>query len=99
MSALRAALLSLLFLCPAAGRADPADEAREARAAGRRAVTVFVDVDFGGREDRAARALNRTHAAFEQQGYELLDVTAYTENGDLQGFFASYRRVAPAPAR
>ena len=88
-------LLVLLLPAAVAGR-DHESAAREARAAGRGAVTVFVDVDFGGREDRAAGALNEAHAAFERHGYELVDVTAYTENGDLQGFFASYRRTEPA---
>jgi hypothetical protein len=92
-----AALLALVLPLGAAAR-DHESSAREARAAGREAVSVFVDVDFGGREDRAADALNEAHAAFERQGYELVDVTAYTENGDLQGFFASYRRRAE-PAR
>jgi hypothetical protein len=91
-------LLLAASACAAAFAAqarDYADDAREARAAGRHAVSVFVDVDFGGREDRAAKALNQAHAAFGQQGYELVDVTAYTENGDLQGFFVSYRRTPP----
>ena len=90
---LRSALAAVLLLLPAAAPArDHESTAREARAAGRGAVSVFVDVDFGGREDRAASELNEAHAAFERHGYELVDVTAYTENGDLQGFFASYEK-------
>jgi hypothetical protein len=82
---------ALLAVAPLHAR-DAAEEAARAAAEARDAVTVFVDVDFGAREDGAAKDLNRTHQAFERQGYELLDVTPYTENGDLQGFFVSYRR-------
>ena len=91
----RVLLLALALLLPGVAPArDYAADAREAAGAGRTAVSVFVDVDFGGREDRAAKALNQAHAAFGAHGYELVDVTAYTENGDLQGFFVSYRRPA-----
>jgi hypothetical protein len=83
-----------LALAGASQARDFAEDARKAQANGLRAVSVFVDVDFGGREDRAAKALNQAHAAFGRHGYELVDVTAYTENGDLQGFFVSYRRAA-----
>lgn len=56
------------------------------------AVTVFIDADWGGREDGAARELTDAHAAFARHGYDVVDVVAYTENGDLEGFFVTYRR-------
>lgn len=59
------------------------------------AVTVFVDADWGSRGQGAAKDLNRAHASFAKHGYELLDVELYDENGDLQGFFVSYRRRTP----
>lgn len=89
-----AALICALLAATPLQASDAAEEAARAAAEARDAVTVFVDVDFGAREDGAAKDLNRTHLAFERQGYELLDVTPYTENGDLQGFFVSYRRRA-----
>jgi hypothetical protein len=88
------ALILALLTVGLARAADPDDAAARAAQEQRDAVSIFVDVDFGAREDGAAKDLNRTHQAFERHGYELLDVTPYTENGDLQGFFVSYRRRA-----
>lgn len=66
-------------------------EAAEARAANMPALTIFVDVRFGARTDGAARRLTESHGAFARHGYRLIDVEAYSENGDLVGFFVSYR--------
>src|SRR5690606_21566678 len=63
----------------------------------RSAATIFVDVTFGMRKDAAANALTRAHASFAKYGYRVVDVTDYTENGDLQGLFATYQRPEPAP--
>ena len=71
------------------------DDAKRAANDGVAAITVFVDVDFGGREDHAARQLTRAHAAFAAYGYAVVDVESYTENGDLQGFFVTYRKPSP----
>jgi hypothetical protein len=67
-------------------------QAAEAAGAQMDAVTVFVDADWGGREDGAAREITRAHKAFQMRGYRLLGVETYTENGDLEGFFVSYVR-------
>ena len=89
-----ALLLALLFSLPALA-ADYAKQAERAAAEQRAAVTIFVDADWGGREDRAAAELTRAHAAFAERGYRLVDVESYLENGDLQGFFVSYQRITP----
>lgn len=85
----------LLLSVPAALARDYAKQAERAIADGTKAVTIFVDADWGGREDGAARELTRAHAAFEARGWEVVDVEAYAENGDLQGFFVTYRRPRP----
>lgn len=91
---LTAALLTLL-LCLASLPASAANYARQAtRAASAKldAITIFVDATLGMRKDGAAKELTEAHAAFAAQGYTVVDVVGYTENGDLQGFFVTYRR-------
>jgi hypothetical protein len=86
------ALLLSLAALPALAR-DYAKQAERAVADRLNAVTVFVDADWGGREDGAARELTKAHAAFSPHGFEVIDIEAYTENGDLEGFFVTYRRM------
>lgn len=66
-------------------------EAESARAADMPAVTLFIDARFGARTHAAAEKLTESHRAFARHGYRLIDVEAYSENGDLVGFFVSYR--------
>ncbi len=56
------------------------------------AVTVFLDVTKVTRKHSAARNMTQSHQEFAQYGYELVDVSPYTENGDLEGFFVSYKK-------
>ncbi len=56
------------------------------------AVTVFLDVTKLTRKHTAARNMSQSHQEFAQYGYELVDVSPYTENGDLEGFFVSYKK-------
>lgn len=86
-----AALVLAVALAAPAAAADYTDEAAEAANRGARGFTVYVDVTFGMRKKAAARELNDTHAAFGAKGYEPVAVTAHEENGDLQGFFVTYR--------
>jgi hypothetical protein len=88
-----AAAMTLFLFAPVLQARDYAKQAERAAAEGSSAVTIFVDADWGGREDGAARELTRAHAAFEARRWEVVDVEAYTENGDLQGFFVTYRRT------
>ncbi|MBB1087450.1 hypothetical protein H4F99_02985 [Lysobacter sp. SG-8] len=67
-------------------------KAEEARQLQQRNVTIFIDVDFGARKTGAADELNQSHQAFNRQGFRVVDVVGYTENGDLQGFFVTYAR-------
>ena len=55
------------------------------------AVTVFVDV--AGKRAEAADGLTATHAEMAKRGYTFVQAITHVENGDLQGFFATY---APA---
>lgn len=56
------------------------------------AVTLWVDASWGFRKQGAANDLSRAHQAFAAQGYRVVDVAPYIENGDLQGFFVTYQR-------
>lgn len=84
------ALLLFVFGAPASA-ANYVKQARQAASDQVKAITIFVDVNFGGRKDSAAAALTEAHAAFESHGFAVVDVEGYTENGDLQGFFVTYR--------
>ena len=96
---LKPALLALLLsICAQpAMAASYTKQAERAASANLAAVTVFVDATFGMRKDSAARELTEAHAAFAASGFVVVDVVGYTENGDLQGFFVTYRR-GNAPA-
>ena len=56
------------------------------------AVTMWVDATWGFRHQGAANDLTRAHQAFAAQGYKVVSVEPYIENGDLQGFFVTYQR-------
>lgn len=68
------------------------DAALEAERAGMQDVSIWVGVSWGFRNQGAANALNRNHQAFAARGYRVLSVEPYIENGDLQGFFVTYRK-------
>ncbi|MBB1060652.1 hypothetical protein [Marilutibacter spongiae] len=98
---MRALLLATLLATLAAasiGSADAATQgyydraAQEAARNGQQSVSLYVDVDFGARKTGAANELNQAHRAFNANGYRVVDVVGYTENGDLQGFFVTYVR-------
>ncbi len=84
--------LALLGVGTAVSARDYEAQANKAFGDSLPAVSVFVDVDWGGREDGAARELTRAHKAFHERGFVIVDVEGYLENGDLQGFFVTYRR-------
>lgn len=66
-------------------------EAEKASEKSLKAVTLFVDVNKLTRKNFAARKMTRLHNEFADKGYELVSVSPYTENGDLEGFFVSYK--------
>ena len=92
LSAGLAAAVVLACAAPPAGAADYTDDAAAAFRSGAAGHTVYVDITFGLRKKTAARELNDAHRAFSDQGFEPVAVTAHEENGDLQGFFVTYRR-------
>lgn len=65
--------------------------AEEASAQSLKAVTVFLDVNKFTRKNLAAKKMTKSHNEFAAKGYELVSVNPYTENGDLEGFFVSYK--------
>lgn len=68
------------------------------RAAGcTESVTVFQDVSIVGRKDRAASNITERHEEMAREGWRFIGLEAYTENGDLEGFFLSYTRDRACP--
>lgn len=53
-------------------------------------LTVFMDVGAFGRKKKAATKMTELHKSYFDQGYTVIDVAPYVENGDLQGFFITY---------
>ncbi|MDO4710282.1 MAG: hypothetical protein Q4B94_10910 [Pseudomonadota bacterium] len=94
---LAALALTLALLLPHAAEArlfgkSPERAASEAAQQNAPAVTIWVDASWGFRNQGAANNLSAAHRAFYAQGYRLLSVQPYIENGDLQGFFVSYEK-------
>jgi hypothetical protein len=59
---------------------------------GRDGKTVWVDISGLNRKNGAADKMTKLHQEMARQGYSLVGVAVYTENGDLEGFFCSYVR-------
>lgn len=78
----------LLFSNVVAAKKNEAQKAREKNLA---AVTTYVDINSLTRKNNAASKMTKLHQMYAREGYELLSVQIYTENGDLQGFFVSYK--------
>ncbi len=66
--------------------------AKEAAEKGLTAITIFLDVNKLTRKNLAAKKMTRSHNEFAAEGFELLSVFPYNENGDLEGFFLSYKK-------
>jgi hypothetical protein len=88
-TALAAALLAPA-LALAASQSHYDKKAAEAAGSGQRTVSIYVDVDLGARKSGSAGELNQSHRAFNANGFDVVSVVGYTENGDLQGFFVTY---------
>ncbi|TNJ34959.1 hypothetical protein [Arenimonas terrae] len=94
MRLLSAPLLGLalgLASLPAAAANYEAEAAKAGQSASA-GYSVYVDVTFGLRKRVAANELNDAHLAFSNQGYEPVSIEPHTENGDLLGFFVTYRK-------
>lgn len=83
-------LILVILISSSTVSAKKLHDAEKAKADGLVAVTVFFDISILGRKDRAAKRMTKMHQKYAQNGYILLDVSPYTENGDLQGFYVSY---------
>lgn len=82
-------ILTLLMFSTDSWAKTPADEAAENSLV---AVTIFIDVNSLTRKNSAAKKMTKSHNEFAVHGYELVGVSPYTENGDLEGFFVSYKK-------
>jgi hypothetical protein len=57
---------------------------------GKEAKTLFVDISALGRKDHAANKITELHDKMAKEGFTVIGLTPYTENGDLEGFFVTY---------
>lgn len=94
---MRRLLLALTFALALPAQAaifgkSPEKAAQEAVAANMPAVTIWIDASWGFRNQGAANNLSKAHQAFYAQGYRVVSVEPYIENGDLQGFFVTYEK-------
>ena len=56
------------------------------------AITAYMEVNRGGRTKSAAKNMTEMHAQYHDRGYLVIDVDPYVEDGDLKGFFITYRK-------
>jgi hypothetical protein len=84
--------LALATAAPAALAVNLEATAAQAEATQAPAITVWIDSNWGFRKQGAAADLNKAHKVFGAHGYDVLSVEPYIENGDLQGFFVTYKR-------
>lgn len=90
----RTLILAMVLATSPAFAANYSKQATEAYTSGSAGYTVYVDVTYGLRKRVAASELNDAHKAFSDRGFEPVSVTDHIENGDLLGFFVTYRRKA-----
>jgi ABC-type amino acid transport substrate-binding protein len=64
----------------------------QAPAAAHDGKTVYIDISALGRKHRAAEKMTEMHVKMAADGYVVVDVADYVENGDLQGFFVTYAK-------
>lgn len=93
----RTLLLALLLAVAVPAHAglfgkSPAQAAVDAQREQMPAVTIWVDATWGFRKSGAANDLSAAHKAFYAAGHHVVDVQPYIENGDLQGFFVTYKK-------
>ena len=86
--------VSLLAFASVSHAADFEAVASKAQASHQPAVTVWIDATWGFRKSAAAKDLNEAHRVFGAHGFEVVSVESYVENGDLEGFFVTYRQAA-----
>lgn len=63
-----------------------------AAAPGKDAKTVFMDVSALGKKDRAAKRMTKQHEKYAKEGWTVVNVAVYTDDGDLEGFYVTYVR-------
>ncbi len=68
--------------------AEPETKVAEAQPGA--ALMIFMDVGVVGRRNRAANRMTELHRQHQAEGWTLIDVEPYIEDGDLEGFFISY---------
>ncbi|GAA4819465.1 hypothetical protein GCM10011365_09840 [Marinicella pacifica] len=84
--------LMVLMIISYSSTATATSDAEKAAKSGLEAVTVFIDISRFSRKNGAAEKMTESHQDFARFGYILVAVNVYTENGDLEGFFVSYRK-------
>jgi len=56
------------------------------------AKTIFRDASRFSRKNNGAENMNKQHDKYTRAGWKFVDMETYIENGDLEGFFLTYRR-------
>ncbi len=84
--------LALLAASPAALAESLEAIATQAQASGQPAITVWIASTWGFRKQGTAKDLNEAHRVFGAHGFDVVSVESYIENGDLEGFFVTYRQ-------
>jgi hypothetical protein len=83
-------LLGSLIVVWAQSSKEKAASPSSAAAQGKEGKTVFVDISAFGRKDHAANKITELHDKMAKEGFTVVDLSPYTENGDLEGFFVTY---------
>jgi hypothetical protein len=89
----RPMFLPCLLACAMVGGGAPLAAAADAESA-TNTRTVFIDKGSAG---SVVKALNKSHAKMEADGWTYVDMGVYTEDGDLEGIFVTYVRKAASP--
>jgi hypothetical protein len=90
-------LLATIFLSSPALAAK--DEDKPKGCPERIASTIFVADKTGSRQGGSAKKISETHRTAQAQGWTFDEMQIYIEDGDLQGFFITYTKVAPCRAQ
>lgn len=85
-------ILSAMALLLAISLYVPKLTAQSEMTFGRDGKTVFIDTHIGKRRDHASEHMSQMHQNMAAEGFTIIDVEPWIENGDLEGFYLTYVR-------
>ena len=83
-------VLVLLTVTAVSAWAEKTTKIEVERAAPGAGLTIYMDISVMSRKHRAAKRMTALHKEHFAQGWTVVDIDPYIENGDLQGFFITY---------